>query len=188
MTARLVVLASATLAGWLALSVAAASSASTPLVGVLAALVSLGCWHRAGQVASLAPVLGCIALLASGTSMLAAGVAGVLALVHVVGVDLAADAPGASTGTMLDALRALRPGAVLGAVGGAVVGVAAWLGAGAPADVVAPPLLAAPMLLLAAVLLVLGLRTRSGLWARLVSPRRLSRVTQRYLDRARQSG
>lgn len=185
MTARAQLLVSATVLGWAALALSAGTSGSSPLVGVLAGLGSLGVWHRRGHVAGLAVPLGCVALLASGTSVVVAGVAGVLVLAHVVLVDLVSDVHEASGRQVMSALRPLLPGALLATGATAGVAVAALLGQGASATMVAPLLLAAPLLLLSALLLALGHDTRRAFCSRLVPKRHLSAVTKRYLDRAR---
>lgn len=184
MNPRTWLLVAATLSGWAALLLSAVTSGSTPLLAVLAGVVSLGVWHRFGRAAATAVPLGCVALLVSGTSVLVAGAVGILALAHLVLTDLAPDAYGATAGQVLDALRRMAPGAMFAAGATVVVVVAALVGSAAPAAVVAPLLLSAPLLLLAALLLALGQDTRRGFWSRIVSPRRLSALTRRYLARA----
>jgi len=184
MTARSGLLAVATAAGWLALALAAVTSQSTPLVAVLAGLLSLASWHRHGRAVAVAVPVGCVVLLASASSVLLAAAAGVLVLVQLVLADVAADAHGARRAQLRAALSPLVPGGVAAAVVAVLVAAAALIGARAPTAVVAPAVLAGPLLVLAAVLLALGRETRRDFWRMLTPRRRLSALTRRYVERA----
>jgi hypothetical protein len=185
MSPRAALLAVATACGWLALAIAAASSGGGSSVAVLAGLLALLIWHRLGRWASTAAPVGCIVLMVSSTSMLAAALAGLLVLAHLVLADLAADAHGARMAAVSEALARLLPGSALTAGALAVVLLAATLGRLLPTGwPVVGLLLSAPLLLLSAVLVALGLPTRRRFWRFLVQPSHLSAVTKRYLNRA----
>lgn len=185
MSARTVLLGIATTVGWAALLTIVGAGGSA-VIAVAAGLVSLGSWHRRGGWAATAPPLGCVAMLTeigvSEVSVAAAGAAALLVLVHVVLVDLADDAQGATAAAVVSALRRLGPGAAVGVV--ATLLVAAATVAGGLVPPVEPVLVAAPLLLLAAFLTGLGMATRRAFWGLLVTPSKLSPVTKRYLSRA----
>jgi hypothetical protein len=186
MSARSRLLLAATTTGWVALGVALLVARSNPFVALPVAAASLLVWNRRGVGASVVAPLGCAWLLAPGTSGGAAAAVGLLAVGHLVLVDLAADAHGAPVvGAVVDSLRRLLPGLALAAAAAVVVLAAAaagsmsaggWLGSGL--------LLGAPLLLLSAVLAALGIATRRSFWAWLGKPSGLSGVTKRYLARA----
>ncbi|MGH3386595.1 MAG: hypothetical protein ACRDO1_18605 [Nocardioidaceae bacterium] len=187
MSPRSALLLAATLAAWTALLAAALTSrASAPviLVAGLGALGVLGTWHRHGRAASLAPVVGCLLLLTTGTSAPAAALCGVLVLVHVVLVDVADEAHGATAAPVLNAIGVLAPGLALAAGAAVVVSTGAVAGdlaaGGVPSRAL---LLAAPLVLLCAMLVALGLATRRPFWSYLKAPAQVSDVLKRYLRR-----
>ncbi|MPZ94014.1 MAG: hypothetical protein GEU96_03670 [Propionibacteriales bacterium] len=184
MSPRSALLVAASLAAWTALLAAALTSRASVLVTLVAGLGALGAWHRRGRVASLAPVVGCVLLLTTGTSALAAAACGVLVLVHVVLVDVADEAHGAAAAPVLNALGVLAPGLALAAGAAVVVATGAVAGdlaaGGVPSTAL---LLAAPLVLLCAVLVALGLATRRAFWSYLKAPAQVSDVLKRYLRR-----
>jgi hypothetical protein len=175
-------LAAATVCGLLAPALAAAASTLPWYVGTVAALLSLGTWHpRVGRWASTAAPLGCVVLLAGSDLVVAGGLCGLLALLHLLLADVADDAYGAAGRDVVVALRRLAPGFAVGVVGLVLLLLVLALVDGRRLD---PVLVAAPLLLLTAVLLALGLATRRAFWGLQVRRDDLSEVTKRYLDRA----
>jgi hypothetical protein len=185
MSPRGALLAIATACAWLALTVAVVASGTGVVVALLAGLLALAVWHRLGRWASTVAPVACVVLLVGSTSLAAAALAGLLVLVHVVLVDLAADAHGERSSAVTEALSRLLPGFVWSAGALCVVLLAATFGRRVPTDwLVVGLLLSAPLLLLTAVLIALGLPTRRRFWRFLaVKPSRLSAVTRRYLAR-----
>ncbi len=185
MSPRIVSLAAATACSWTALLLVTSTSAAPSAIGVAAAGSTLGVWHRLGRPLSILPALACVVMVVAGTSVTAAGAAGVLVLVHIVLVDLADDAHGSTGPEVAVAVRRLVPGAVAGVVATVAVAAGAVIGGAVPDGPLSVPLLlAAPLLLLSAFLLTLGLATRRAFWGRTASPAKISAVTRRYLARA----
>lgn len=186
--ARVVLLAAATLLGWLSLTLAASVSTLPPEVAALAALLSLVAWVPGWSAAGVVVVVTVIALLASGSgspgATVVAPVCGVALLLAVVLLDLADYAAGASSAAVRQALGRLVPGLATGAAAGVAVASAGQLAAAQPVGTMA---VLAPWLLLVAALAALGLHTRRGFWSLLVPSRRLSPTTKRYLERARRT-
>lgn len=152
------------------------------VVAVLGLLVT---WHRRGRWGSGAVLAGCLVLHLTGASVPLAAVCGLLVLVHVTMVDLAADSHGAAGREVGAALVRLAPGLLLGAAAVPVIVGSVWWGSRLASM---PLAVTAPMALLVALLLALGMATRRPFWSRLRPGKALSALTKRYLARSSAGG
>ncbi|MDP9444663.1 MAG: hypothetical protein M3P83_10095 [Actinomycetota bacterium] len=179
--ARTLLLASATLLGWIAAGLAGSVSALPPWLVLCAVAASLAAWVRGWEAVTGFGVVVTVALLAAAQDPVIALSCGVLLLLHVTVLDLARHATGASARVVGVAVRRLVPGLLAGTAAGVVVTILSLTGGPGPAPTAVA--VTAPWLLVVAVLVALGTATRRAFWAHLVRYGELSDTTKRYLKR-----